>query len=99
MRKKSLILFALGTVVALGFFFVSNEVRKSRTYTGLVINKFAITKWRLKGRRVKTQYYIEVSASNSKIIGAEVPLSFYQRVKPGDRVIKKKEELYPQIGR
>lgn len=99
MRKNRLFWFALGIVVTLGFFIVLNKGRKARKYTGIVVNKFATTKWRLKGRRVKTIYYVEILTGKNKIIRVEIPPVLYQQIKPGDKVIKEKGRLHPQLSR
>jgi len=99
MRKNRLIWFALGLIVSLGFLIVSNEFRKARRYNGIVVNKFATTKWRIKGRRFKTIYCIEILISKNKIIRVEIPPDLYHQIKPGDKVIKEKGQPYPQLSR
>jgi len=96
MKKNRLLWFAVEVIAVLLWFAFGKSSQKSKVYTGVVVNKFHTTGWRLKGRRVKTLYYIVVRTDKKENIKVEVPRSLYDRFEIGTSVIKRKGFLYPE---
>lgn len=92
-----MIFFFVGITVALIWIFFKSEHRRSETYRGVVVKKYSVRKWTLKGRRVKNLYFLEVKTEDGRIIKVDIPFSLYSKIKVGDRVIKVKGENNPRI--
>ncbi len=94
-RYWRILIFLAGIILALGWFYVSGKITRSKSYEGHVVEKYVVRKWTLKGRRVRTLYYIVVRTDDGRTLEVQVPFSIYKKLEEGDRVIKKKGQPYP----
>ena len=94
-RYWRILIFLAGIIFALGWFYISERVTRSKTYEGHVVEKYTVRKWILKGKKVKVLYYIVVRTDDGRTLEVQVPYQLYSKLEEGDRVIKKKGQPYP----
>ncbi len=94
-KYSRILIFLAGIILALGWFYVSGKITRSKTYEGHVVEKYTVRKWTLKGKKVKVLYYIVVRTEDGRTLEVQVPYQLYSKLEEGDRVIKKKGQPYP----